>query len=203
MQSSDLSFIPNPALRAKSAVQADDRAQDIAAPASQTASIGLAAVYLLAAYEWLISGVNKLLNADFTSGLGKELQDGLADNPNRWYAHLVRRFVLAHASTMAVLVQWAELAVGLGLVLGAVRLLAGACVPTNLGRLLDAALLGAFVGSALMAVNYWFMAGNTLPWVNAAHAFDEGISLDGLLALASLTLLIIHVRALRAPRIEA
>ena len=203
MQSTDLPVVPITTLNAKPIHLSPARTLDRAVSVPRTAATGLAAVYLLVAYEWLISGFNKLLNADFTSGLSKELEDGLADNPNHWYVHLVRRFVLPHAETMAVLVQWAELAVGLGLLLGAVRLVAGTRLNPTVARLFDVALIGALVGSALMALNYWFMAGNALPWVNAAHAFDEGISLDGLLALGSLTLLVVHLRALRAPQIEA
>lgn len=202
MQSTDLPVVPITTLNATPIHLSQARIHDRAVSAPRTAAAGLAAVYLLVAYEWLISGVNKLLNADFASGLGKELEDGLADNPNHWYVHLVRRFVLPHASAMALLVQWAELAVGLGLALGAVRLVAGARLRPNVAHLFDAALLGALLGSAVMALNYWFMAGNTLPWVNAAHAFDEGISLDGLLALGSFSLLALQVRALRLPQGE-
>lgn len=200
MQSTDLTFVSTPALRATPTNQSDVRAQDVAAPAQRTASLGLAAVYLLFAYEWLISGVNKLMNAGFQSGLAERLKEMSADNPNHWYVRLLTRFAMPHAEALAVLIQWSELAVGLGLALGAVRLLAGPRINAGLGRWLDLTLLAALVGGTLMTVNYWFMAGYMLPWVNAMNAFDEGISLDGLLTLTSVALLVTQTRAMMRAR---
>lgn len=202
MASTNPSLVHPSALQARPAGRSEAGAQPTTIPARQTATVGLATIYLLVAYEWLVSGLDKLLNAGFPTGLGKELEDSLADNSNRWYVHLMRRFVLPHASTMAVLVQWAELAVGLGLVFGALRWLAGGRIGPNLGRLLDGALIAALAGGALMTVNYWLLAGNTLPWINSGNAFDEGISLDGLLSLVSFALLAIQIHAMRVARRE-
>lgn len=200
MRSLDLPVVGTPTLRASRTRPAPVRTADQVVPAPRTAAVDLATVYLLVAAEWLISGLDKLVRADFAARLGRHLQITLADNPNRWYAHLLRRLVLPHASAVAVLVEWAELAVGVGLVLGAVRYLAGAHLRPQLGRLCDVALIGALVGSALLALTYWFLAGYLLPGVDAANAFEAGLSLAGLLALGSLALFVLQVRAVAAGR---
>jgi hypothetical protein len=46
-----------------------------------------------------------------------------------------------------------------------------------------------------MSANYAVLAGNTLPGLNPANAFNEGISIDSLLTIVGLGLVVIHVAA--------
>lgn len=177
------------------------RSANAAVPAQHAATLGLAGIYVLLAYEWLVSGLNKLLSADYQSGLAKQIQDATSSNPNHWYTRFLTAVVMPHTVAFAVLVQWGELAVGLGLVLGAVRWLAGHRLRHEAARWLDVIVIGALAGAALMTVNYWFMSGNTLPWLNAGNPFNEGIDIDGLLTLVSAALLITHLRLIRATRV--
>lgn len=197
MQSSQVSMYGASRLQEKSASAPGHWPKDVAVTTHRTAVWGLASVYLLLAYEWLISGFNKLMSADFQSGLGKQIQDATASNPNHWYARFLTQVALPHTVVMAFLVQWGEIAVGLGLVLGAVRWLARYRFGANLVRWLDAALIAALMGGAFMTLNYWLMSGNTLPWLNAGDPFNEGIDIDGLLTLVSIALVCTQIRAMR------
>jgi len=166
---------------------------------SRSARWGLAAVLLLFAYEWLISGLNKVLSPDFRSGLADNLRQAMKDNPNHWYVHFLSAMVLPHAHVFAAVVEGGELLVAAGLVVGAALWIGGHRLSRRWAGPLHLAVLGALLGSALMTANYYLMAGNTLPWVNPGNPFNEGLDIDGLLTLVALALLAIQFVAMRAP----
>lgn len=60
-------------------------------------------------------------------------------------------------------------------------------------RRLNLGVLGALLGGAGMTANYYMMSGATLPGLNPANAFNEGLSIDGLLTLVAVGLGVIHV----------
>ena len=49
------------------------------------AQVGLAAVELAIAYEWLLSGLDKCLSAGYLTGLPGALSETTQGNPNGWY----------------------------------------------------------------------------------------------------------------------
>ena len=74
--------------------------------AAMPAQVGMAVVYALIGYEWLLSGVNKLLlGPDFARGLPQLLQSGLAGNPDGWFGRLAGQVVAPHAAIMAASVD--------------------------------------------------------------------------------------------------
>src|SRR5581483_8475455 len=75
---------------------------------------GLALVEAVLGYLWLVSALNKLLNAQFRPGLAHVLQGQFKGNPNQWWVALTRGLVLPHAQIWAAVVQAAELLVALG-----------------------------------------------------------------------------------------
>jgi hypothetical protein len=58
-------------------------------------------------------------------------------------------------------------------------------------------VIGALLASALMTTNFYLMAGNTLPGLDPANAFNEGLSIDGLLTMIAVGLIAAHVSSLR------
>jgi thiosulfate dehydrogenase (quinone) large subunit len=176
---------------------AETRPTAQAATDSRAARWGLAAILLLLGYEWLVSGLDKLLSAEYRSGLAGELRDTMADNPNHWYVRFLTDVAIPHARAFAALVEWSEVLVALGLFLGAALWIGG----DRIGRLwrqrLRLAVVGALLGSALMTTNYYFMAGNRLPWLKTGAPFDEGIDIDGLMTLVALALCAVHLFAFR------
>jgi thiosulfate dehydrogenase [quinone] large subunit len=162
------------------------------------AAVGVAVVEAAIGYEWLVSGLNKMLSPGFGSGLAKHLQSNLQGNPNRWYASLVDTLVMPHASLFAGLVEVGELLVALGMFLGAALWLSGR-LRSITPRVLQMGVIAALVGGTLMSANYMLMAGNTLPGLNPANAFNEGISIDTLLTLIGVGLIVVHLAASRRP----
>lgn len=164
---------------------------------------GLAGVLLLFAYEWLLSGLDKVLSASFRSGLAANLRSATGDNPNHWYARIIRSEVLPHAMAFATLVETGELLVAAGLVAGAFLWLTEHRLPARWAIPFHLAVIGALLGSALMTANYYLMAGNTWPWLNTADPFNEGLSIDGLLTLIALALLMVQINAWRSRRLAS
>jgi hypothetical protein len=56
----------------------------------------------------------------------------------------------------------------------------------------------ALIGAIVLPLNFFFMSGDPLPWINPANAFNEGVSIDLLIPLLALPLLISNLRAVRA-----
>ncbi len=48
--------------------------------------IWLCVVQIVLAYEWIISGLNKLLAPSFEAGLPQQIKQGVKGNPYQWYA---------------------------------------------------------------------------------------------------------------------
>jgi thiosulfate dehydrogenase [quinone] large subunit len=152
---------------------------------------------LLLGYEWLLSGLNKLLSPDFASNLSANLQQSFTGNPNGWYVSLLTRLVIPHAGLFAALVEGGEVLVALGLAAGAGWWLRGTRLRPVWARSLHLGGALALAGGALMTANYWLLAGNTLPWLKTDAPFGEGLDIDGLLTLVALALLVVHLLASR------
>lgn len=93
----------------------------------------IARVYL--GYEWFMAGYEKVVNpvwvgekagtaiVGFVNGaLAKTV--GVHPDVSMWYAWFLKHAVLTHASTWSYAIAWGEVAVGLGLILGAFTFLA-------------------------------------------------------------------------------
>lgn len=150
-------------------------------------------VFLLFAYEWLISGLDKVLSPDFRSGLAASLRGSMKDNPNHWYVTWLNQTIIPHAGTVAVIVEVGELLVALGFVLGAFLWWRGARLSLGWRRILHVVVLVTLLASAFMAANYYFLMGEGVPWLKTGDPFDEGLSIDGLLTLIALALFVLHI----------
>ena len=162
------------------------------------AACGLAVVEAAIGYEWLLSGLNKILSSTFSTGLAHELQSSLQGNPNGWYVTLANTLMIPHAQLFASLAAVGEVLTGIGLFAGAILWASGRFPVMRWARLLNLAVIGALLGGILMSANYAVMGGDTLPGLNAGNPFNEGLSIDSLLTIIGIGLLIIHVVAARA-----
>src|SRR5579864_597714 len=165
-----------------------------AAPVSP-ATWGVAVVEASIGFEWLLSGLNKVLSSDFSSGLAKELQASLQGNPNSWYVALANSVMIPNARLCALLAEGGEVLVGLGMFAGAALWVSGRLQAGRWARRLNLGVMLALVGGVMMSANYAAMAGDTLPGINAANPFNEGLSIDSLLTIIGLGLLLVHVAA--------
>lgn len=159
---------------------------------------GLALVEAAIGYTWLLSGLNKILDPGFGPGLAQQVVAAMHGNPNTWWVALIQRFVLPHTTLFAGLVAVGEVLVALGFFTGAALWASGQFPVRRWARLLNLGVLGALAGGVLMAANYYVMSGATLPWLDPANAFNEGLSIDGLLTLVAAGLVVIHLLPLRS-----
>jgi uncharacterized membrane protein YphA (DoxX/SURF4 family) len=97
--------------------------QAVAAPAA--AAWGVAVVEASIGYEWLLSGLNKVLSPTFVSGLAGTLRENLQGNPNRWYASLADALIIPHARIFALPAEGGEILVALGMFAGAMLWVSG------------------------------------------------------------------------------
>ncbi|HXT34969.1 MAG TPA: hypothetical protein VN837_05275 [Chloroflexota bacterium] len=164
------------------------------APAG-AAAWGVAVVEAAIGYEWLVSGLNKVLSPDFSSGLAHQLQTSLQGNPNGWYVALANSLMIPHARLCALLAEGGEVLVGLGMFVGAALWISGTLQVSRWTRRLNLGVILALVGGVLMSANYAVLGGDTLPGINAANPFNEGLSIDSLLTIIGLGLLLVHVVA--------
>ncbi len=165
--------------------------------------IGLLMVQLLVGYEWLMSGLTKIVRGDFPSGLTDELREKSA-GVSGLYKSFLDGTVIPHASTFGYLIEIGELLVGLALVAAAlVWLFRWERLPDSgrLGVLATTAL--ASFAAILMAVNFHLANGAPHPWLIPQDGFDEGVDLDSLLPAIQLVLIGVSVGLWRAPRRQA
>lgn len=162
--------------------------------------VGLCLVQLALAYEWLISGINKLVNLHFTVQLASTLKQSMDGNPYSWYVDFLREIVLPHATLFGVLTELGETAIGVTLLASAVLWIwrPQSRLTISAGR---AACL-ALGGAAFLSLNYFFQGGSPLPWVSSANAFNEGVDIDILIPLVCAALLVANLSAVRAVATE-
>jgi len=157
--------------------------------------IFLSVVQAILGYEWVISGLNKLLAPRFDAHLAALLQHSTQGNPYHWYTAFLQRVVLPHHALVAPLDQWGETAIGVVLLLSAVLWLVRPRDRLTV-RVAGVAALALF-GAALLNVNYFLQGGAPLPWINPGNAYNPGVDIDALLPLIALALVAANVRVVR------
>ena len=158
---------------------------------------GFLVVQVIVGYEWLASGLTKLVHGDFTSGLSSDLHER-AKKAAPWYRHFLDHTVIPHASSFGYAIEWAELLSGIVLIVGAALLLFRDERVGSRFNLWIAALtaLAAFVGLVL-AINFAFANRAGFSAV-APDSFDEAITLDSLLVGIQIVLLGVALASLRS-----
>jgi thiosulfate dehydrogenase (quinone) large subunit len=186
----------------KRGIDADTKVVPAVATIEQPARWGVALVFLILGYEWLLSGLDKIFSSNFRSGLAAELQDSVPDNSHGWYVHFLERIVIPHAGSFAVVVEMGEVLVAFGMFLGAALWMGSDRIGERRSRTLRPWVIGALLGSALMTANYYLMAGGSFPWLRPSAPFDEALDIDGLLTFVAMGLIGIEVLAMRGTKIE-
>lgn len=165
-------------------------------------NIALAGLELLVGYEWLVSGVDKLLFGGFPGALGGLLAGTLSGGrlPD-FFAALLRALVIPNAAAFGYLIEWAETLAGLGLIAAALiallrplarRHLAGrrATAFALVARLIDLLAPVAAAGTALLGLSFFFLDGLPTPWFTPGIAYGGALDTGLFLATASVVLLV-------------
>lgn len=161
---------------------------------------GLLVVEMIIGYEWLVSGLVKLVKGGFPSGLAEELL-GKMPAAATWYGSLVRRYIIPNAVSFGYLIEISELLAGIALIIGPlVWILAWDRVSDRIRIAILLAITAAAIGGALLAVNLHLANGASHPWLLPGDSFDEGIDLDSILPGIQIVIAIVSSVALRRLR---
>ncbi len=157
---------------------------------------GLLFVQLIVGYEWLLSGLAKLVRGDFPDGLEIQLMALAQDSPG-WYRDFLDGAVIPRAHTVGYLIELGELATGLVLITAALVWLVGWDRLAGWGRaaVLFATIAGALSG-IVMAINFHLANGDASPWGLPGDSFAEAVDLDSLIVAIQVVLLVVAGRTL-------
>jgi thiosulfate dehydrogenase [quinone] large subunit len=158
-----------------------------------SAVIALLLVQVCIGYEWVVSGLTKLVQGDFPSGLAAELRDMSSAAPS-WYRGFLDGTVISHAAAFGYAIEIAELVVGIVLLAAVLRL------PAWIGRYVPPATAAALLVGMVLAVNFALANGSSFGLGVAADSFDEGIDLDTMLVGLQLALLVFALAGVRRVR---
>src|SRR5437588_265647 len=107
----------------------------------------LCVVQAILAYEWLVSGLDKLLDRGFGAQLSALLSQSTHGNGGSLYGVIIAHLVLPNHTLFALLTPWTETSIGAMLVLAPLREAGKAAIPPKRNRTVqreyDAALYEA------------------------------------------------------------
>ena len=165
--------------------------------------VGLLAVQIFLGYEWLMSGISKVIAGDFASGLASTLSDQSKDLTG-WYKSFLDTIVIPNGQLFGYLVMAGELALGIVLIVASLVWLTRWSRLASRGRgiVLSLIVLAGLV-AIFMNVNFHLMSGANHPWIIAADPNGEGIDLDSVMPIIQLILSAVSLRYLLALRRSA
>jgi thiosulfate dehydrogenase (quinone) large subunit len=167
------------------------------------AIVALLLVQLCLGYEWLVSGLTKIVHGDFSGGLSDELAD-LGKRSPGWYRSLLTNAIEPHAQVVGYGIEIAELLVGVVLIAAAVVwLIRGARLSDRARLTIQFAIGAATLVALVLLVNFELANGGRFGMRLASDSFDEGIDLDTLLLGLHLAVLAFVVTALPARAMSA
>ncbi len=144
-------------------------------------SVGLVAVQLAVAWEWVVSGLTKIFRGGFPQGLADDLREESVDAAG-WYHGFLKHVIIPYAKPFGYLIEATELIIGIVLLVAALAWLFRWESLRRPQR--DAVLLGtvgACLVGAFLNINFYLSTGEPLPFLLAKEPFDEGIGLDVIL----------------------
>jgi len=157
-------------------------------------------VQLVVGYEWLVSGLSKVANGDFSGGLASQLRD-LGNQASPWYGHFLKTAIVPHAVAFGYLIEIAEVAAGVVLVGVALSELAAGTRITRRTRLaLQRLAIAALAVGIVLVANLELANGGSFDLRLASDSFDEGVDLDTVMVAAQLARLVAFMPALRRRR---
>ena len=178
------------------------RTRRVPLPGISRPNLALAGLQLLVGYEWLVSGVDKVLLGSFPDKMGGLLTAAISGGrlPG-FFADMLQNLVLPNAAFFGVLIEWGELLAGLGLIAaGLVTLLRplaerylnlrAALVYSYGAHMLDLLAPAAAIGAGLLGLSFFLLDGLPSPWFAPGIAYGGAIDTGLFLAVASVVLVV-------------
>ena len=176
--------------------------RQVRATGNQLPNIALVGLQLLVGYEWLVSGVDKLLFGLFPERLGGLLAPLVSGGrlPG-FFVALAQQLVLPNVVFFGYLIEWAETLAGVGLITAglmallrplAERYLRGVLAVVFAGslRLLGFLAPLAAAGAGLLGLSFFFLDGLPTAWFTPSIAYGGAIDTGLFLAAASVVLVV-------------
>ena len=156
---------------------------------SRLGLIGLLLIQAFLGYEWLMSGLVKIVRGGFPGGLAEELTEK-SEGVGGWYGGFLDDVVIPNAQVFGYLIELGEIAVGIALIGAALTwLFAWERLPVNARAALLAVTALAALGGIFMNLNFHLANGSAHPWLIPSEGFDEGVDLDSLMPALQLVIL--------------
>lgn len=143
------------------------------------------------AYEWLVSGISKLISGEFVGGLYEEMIKAMPDMKYQFYAHFLQNLHYVHAVVLGVFIEVGEIALGLSFAYLAIQTMRQLFNRFTLNVGLISGLVAAFLN-----LNFFLFQGGSF-FVNPSEPFDEGVSIDALMMLFDLSVVVYYFALLR------
>lgn len=162
----------------------------------------LAGLQFVLGYEWLVSGVDKLIFGAFPARLGGLLTPAITGGQvPGFFATFLGALVLPNATLFGYLIEWGETLAGVGLVTAGLVALLRPCAERLLrgwlaemfafgGRLLDWLSLLAAFGAGVLGLSFFLLDGLPAPWFTPSLAYGGAIDTGLFLAAASVVLVV-------------
>lgn len=174
----------------------------VRATGGQLPNIALVGLQLLVGYEWLVSGVDKLLFGLFPERLGGLLAPLVSGGQlPGFFAALLRQVAVPNAMFFGYLIEWAETLAGVGLIIAGLMALLRPLVERHLRGTLAVIFAGslrllgflaplAAAGAGLLGLSFFFLDGLPTPWFTPSIAYGGAIDTGLFLAAASVVLVV-------------
>jgi uncharacterized membrane protein YphA (DoxX/SURF4 family) len=188
------------------------RPQARAAARTTSTNVALAGLQLVIGYQWLVSGVDKILLGTFPTQIGQLLvvQIGSGKLP-AYFAALLQALVVPNASAFGYAVMLGETLAGLGLIAAGLLMLVRPLVEVHASgslreifatadRLVTALAPVAAMGAGLLGLSYYLLDGAPPLWFTPSLAYGGAIAPGMMVALASLVLVVAQVSHSRTSR---
>jgi hypothetical protein len=172
---------------------------------STSTNVALAGLQLVIGYQWLVSGVDKILLGTFPAQMRQLLAGQLGSgNLPGYFAALLRALAVPNAPVFGYAVMLGETLAGLGLtaagLLALLRPLAEAHIGGRIWQmfaLTDRLVTGlaplAAAGAGLLGLSYYLLDGAPTLWFTPSLAYGGAIAPGMVVALASLVLVAAQV----------
>ncbi|HET7580781.1 MAG TPA: hypothetical protein VFK33_16000 [Bacillales bacterium] len=152
-------------------------------------------ILLFFGYEWLVSGLNKLIHSeDFIGEFQNEVSEAIrGGTPFSFYGDFLNSIVIPNAEGFAVFILAGELFTGGVFILIGILGLAKVSLTGWVAGLGEA----ASIVSAFLSINIFLYVGGAY-FIGQADPFDEGITLDLLMFLVQLAMIGYFASRIRA-----
>lgn len=187
-------------------------AQEKTSSRTTATNFALAGLQLVIGYQWLVSGVDKILLGDFQTQIGHLLTTQINSGKlPALFAALLQSLVVPNAPIFGYAIMLGETFAGLGLIAAGLFMLARPLVEAHIkgrpwmifamtDRLVTRLAPLAAAGAVLLGLSYYLLDGAPTLWFTASLAYGGAIAPGMVVALASLVLVVAQTFQARTNR---